>query len=469
MMFHIPTAFLVLGFLYIILPVTAWAVLSDQRSKAAMLWCSGGELFGVGVLLVGLRISLPVWVSYPLANSMMWAGILMQVMALRGVLAQPLAAMRSAILVLLALCIFEFFRVVLEDAILRFSWSVLIFTVVFLYIAYLSYRIWLTHQLKSARWLALVYFIVAIAMLIRVQTALAGLTVPDAVEQGVGSSVLTIVSGLLISIFGNFAFIGMFLERATKRGIKATAQRVRQEESTRLGEQVAQLERQRTLGVMSYSFAHEFSQPLTAILMDAHVIKACLGADPPNVKKIGETIEDVERNVSRTVKLIERIRNFIRPTQGEFESVDMKVLARDVEQLLLHDIKVEKIKFEWDFDSDDCKVYGDKVQLSQIVLNLYRNAIQAMANSDERKIFVSVSQEDQSVVLQVRDTGPGLADSVKDSIGQPFVTTKKDGLGVGLSISRTIAERHTGRLTMTNAVGGGAIAELKLPVAKRHA
>ena len=92
-----------------------------------------------------------------------------------------------------------------------------------------------------------------------------------------------------------------------------------------------------------------------------------------------------------------------------------------------------------------------------------------MANSDERKIFVSVSQEDQSVVLQVRDTGPGLADSVKDSIGQPFVTTKKDGLGVGLSISRTIAERHTGRLTMTNAVGGGAIAELKLPVAKRHA
>ena len=468
MMFHIPTAFLVLGFLYIILPVTAWAVLSDQRSKAAMLWCAGGEVLGVGLLLVGLRVFLPVWVSYPFANSMMWAGILMQVMALRGVLEQPLAVKRTVILVLLVLCAFEYFRVVLEDGILRFSWSMSIFTVVFLYIAYLSWRIWLTQQLKSARWLALVYLIVAITMFVRTQRALAGLAVPDVVVQGV-DSVLTVVSGLLISVLGNFAFVGMFLERATKGQIEATAQRVRQEESTRLGAQIAQLERQRTLGTMSYSLAHEFSQPLTAILMDAHVIKACLGADPPNVKKIGETIEDVERNVSRTVKLIERIRNFIRPTQGEFESVDMKVLARDVEQLLRHDIKVEKIKFEWDFDSDDCKVYGDKVQLSQIVLNLYRNAIQAMANSDERKIFVSVSQEDQSVVLQVRDTGPGLADSVKDSIGQPFVTTKKDGLGVGLSISRTIAERHTGRLTMTNAVGGGAIAELKLPVAKRHA
>ncbi len=468
MMFHIPTAFLVLGFLYIILPMTAWAVLSDQRSKTAMLWCVGGEVFGVGLLLIGLRVFLPVWVSYPLANSVMWTGILIQVMALRGVLSQPLAAMRTAILVLLALCIFEFFRVVLEDAILRFSWSMSIFTAVFLYIAYLSWRIGLTHQLKSARWLALVYFIVAMTMLVRTQRALAGLAVPDVVVQGV-DSVLTVVSGLLISILGNFAFVGMFLERATKGQIETTAQRVRQEESARLGEQIAQLERQRTLGTMSYSLAHEFSQPLTAILMDAHVIKTCLDADQPNVKQIGETIEDVERSASRMVKLIERVRNFIRPTQGEFENVDMKVLVRDVEQLLSHDVKVQKITFEWDFDSDDCTVYGDKVQLSQIVLNLYRNAIQAMVNSDERKIFVSVSQEDQSVVLQVRDTGTGLTDSVKDNIGQPFVTTKKDGLGVGLSISRTIAERHTGRLTMTNAVGGGAIAELKLPVAKRHA
>ncbi len=468
MMFHIPTAFLVLGFLYIILPMTAWTVLSDQRSKAAMLWCAGGELLGVGLLLIGLRVFLPVWVSYPLANGLMWTGILIQVMALRGVLEQPLAAMRMAILVLLSLCIFEFFRVVLEDATLRFSWSMSIFTVVFLYISYLSWRIWLTHQLKSARWLAPVYLIIAISTLVRAQRALAGDAVPDAVEQGVGS-VLTVVSGLLISILGNFAFVGMFLERATKGQIEATAQRVRQEENARLGEQIAQLERQRTLGTMSYSLAHEFSQPLTAISMDAHVIKTCLDADQPNVKQIGETIEDVERSVNRMVKLIERVRNFIRPTQGEFENVDMKVLVRDVEQLLFHDVKVQKIKFEWDFDADDCTVSGDKIQLSQVVLNLYRNAIQAMVNSEERKIFVTVSRDEQHVVLQVRDTGPGLADSVKDNIGQPFVTTKTEGLGVGLSISRTIAERHTGRLTMTNAVGGGAIAELNLPVANRNA
>lgn len=465
---HIPTVFLVLGFLYLIFPVTAWTVLSDQRSKAAFLWCSGGELLGVGLLLVGLRVHLPACVSYTLANGLMWTGILIQVMALRCVLARTLAVKRTVILVLTCLCVFEFFRVVLHDAILRFSWSTLIFTSVFTYISFLSWRISVIHQGKSARWLAVVYAIIAVAMFARTQRALAGIAEPNVVGQGI-DSVLTVLTGLLISILGNFAFVGMFLERATQRAIDATAQRVRQEESARLGEQIAQFERERTLGAMSYSFAHEFSQPLTAILMDTHAIKTSLACGQVNVKEISESIEDLERSANRTVELITRIRDFIRPTQGDYEYVDMKLLVRDVKRLLSHEIRIQKISFQWDFDEDACLVYGDKIQLSQIVLNLYRNAIQAMAQSDDRKIFVALSQQNKHVVLQVRDTGPGLMESVRDSVGKPFVTTKEDGLGVGLSISKRIAENHSGHLTITNAVGGGAIAELNLPLANhRH-
>ena len=466
--FHIPTVFLVLGFLYLILPMTAWIVLSEQRSNAARLWCSGGEIFGVGLLLVGLRVHLPVWVSYPLANGLMWTGILMQVMALRCVLAHTLVVKRMAILILFCICVFEFFRIVLQDAILRFSWSALIFTAVFTYISFLSWRISGIHQSRSARWLAVVYAITAVVMFTRTQRALAGIADPNVVGQGI-DSVLTVVTGLLISILGNFAFVGMFLERATQRAIDATAQRARQEESARLGEQIAQLERERTLGAMSYSFAHEFSQPLTAILMDTHAIKTSLACGQVNVKEISESIEDVERSANRTVELIARIRDFIRPTQGDYEYVDMKLLVRDVKRLLSHEIRIQKISFQWDFDEDACLVYGDKIQLSQIVLNLYRNAIQAMTESDDRKIFVALSQQNKHMVLQVRDVGPGLMESVRDSVGQPFVTTKEDGLGVGLSISKRIAENHSGHLTITNAVGGGAIAELNLPLANhRH-
>jgi C4-dicarboxylate-specific signal transduction histidine kinase len=135
----------------------------------------------------------------------------------------------------------------------------------------------------------------------------------------------------------------------------------------------------------------------------------------------------------------------------------------DVRHLLSHEVRTLNVEFEWDFDVVDCLVMGDKVQLSQIVLNVYRNAIQAMSNEKVRKINVSVEQDAKRVMLRVRDSGPGLNESLRDQVGHPFVTTKHDGLGVGLSISKTIAEMHSGSLTITNAVGGGALVELNLP------
>jgi C4-dicarboxylate-specific signal transduction histidine kinase len=124
------------------------------------------------------------------------------------------------------------------------------------------------------------------------------------------------------------------------------------------------------------------------------------------------------------------------------------------------------VSFEWDLDTANCSVHGDKVQLSQIVLNVYRNAVQAMAESEVRKIHVSLVREGQRVVMRVHDSGPGLADDMKDKVGQPFITTKTEGLGVGLSISKTIADMHRGSLTIANAVGGGALVELNLPAAE---
>jgi C4-dicarboxylate-specific signal transduction histidine kinase len=259
----------------------------------------------------------------------------------------------------------------------------------------------------------------------------------------------------------------LFIERAVKREMLATEERVRQEESARLGEQISQLERQRTIGAMSYSFAHELSQPLTAILMDTHAIKSTLAAHPLNVNDIKESIDDVERSANRTVQLVGRIRSFIRPAQGDYEDVDMKVLVHDVQHLLSHDIRANNVQFEWDFDEGACVVHGDKIQLSQIVLNVYRNAIQAMAGGDEKRISVSLAREDERVVLHVLDSGTGLDEVVKDHVGQPFVTTKREGMGVGLSISKTIAQMHSGSLSIANAVGGGALVELNLPALKR--
>jgi C4-dicarboxylate-specific signal transduction histidine kinase len=395
----------------------------------------------------------------------MWSAVLMQALALRRALELNLALKPAALLILIGLLGFEYFRLVLQTAVLRFSWSTLIFTALFSYISYLAWRIAIVNQLKSAKWLSVVYAITAITMLARTAIALLGFTEPDVVASGV-DSVLTVFTGLLISILGNFAFVGMFLERSTKGQMKAIAERARQEESARLGEQIAQLERQRTLGAMSASFAHELSQPLTAILMDAQAIKISVASGESNAKEVFESIEEIENSTQRTVQLVERIRNFIRPAQTDYEWVDFKTLLDDVAQLMAYEIRKQDIEFEFDVDVAQCGVHGDRVQLSQIVLNVYRNAMQAMEFNVSKKVFVSLENSDGRVVLRVRDTGPGVSVEMKSMVGEPFVTSKEDGLGVGLSISKTIAEMHSGSLTISNAVDGGAIVELNLPAAK---
>ena len=459
---HIPTLYLVIGFLYLVLPALVWLVLAQESSETARLWCLGGGVLALGLLLIGARATVSPWLSYPLANVLSWIGILMQAFALRRALDRswPIAGMVWVIL--LWLCIFEYFRLVVQSTAWRFAWSTLFFVLMFSYIAHLAWRISNVFSLKTGRWLCFVYALAALILAIRLVRVLGEWSEADAVAQGL-DSILAAAIGILISVVGSFTFVSMFLERANKKELEATEQRVRQEESVRLGEQIAQLDRQRALGEMSYSFAHELSQPLTAILMDTHTIKNCLNSASINRELMRESVLAIERQATRTAQLIDRIRHLVRPSLDDYERVDMKALVQDVHELLRHEIRTQKIQFEWAFDMEPCLVVGDKIQLSQIILNVYRNALQALAQSPVRCIYVSVDRQGQRVVVRVRDTGPGLSESIKLRIGEPFVTSKAEGLGVGLSISKAIAERHSANLTITNAVDGGALVELNLP------
>lgn len=466
-MYHIPTAYLIIGLLYLFLPIVSWFALRQQESYTAKLWCWGGGTLAIGLLLIAARSSVSPWLSYPVANVFAWVGILMQAMALRHALQRTWRNGYLFLLVFVWLAVFEYFRIVLLSPELRFAWSMLFFVAVFFYIAYLAWLIAKIHDLKNGRWLALVYVLTAFMLWLRICRVLLDLSEPDAVAQGV-DSVLTVISGLLISVIGSFTFVSLFLERAAKREVQAAEQRAHQEESQRLGEQIAQLERQRTLGLMSSSFAHELSQPLTAILMDAQAIKSSLGEGSVNSHEVLKSVQEIEKSTNRTVKLVERIREFIRPSRTSYAVIDMKNLLQDVAELLAYDIRVQKIQFKFSGGDVPCLVFGDRVQLSQIVMNVYRNAFQAMVDSRRKLVHVTLTHLDERIVLRVHDSGQGVLDALKDSVGQPFVTSKHDGLGVGLSISKAIAQMHNGSLSISNAAGGGAVVELNLPALNQN-
>lgn len=463
MVVHVPTIYLFVGALYLLLPATVWLVLSGQRSSAALYWCLGGEFVGVGLVLFGLRSSLPGWATYSLGNYTVWAGNLLLIYAVGEMLSYRFSRRWFVAAWVAFALVFEFFRLVLQSPELRFLWTSTLIVSMMGVLGYLSSQLGRIEGVRSARWLSRTYWTGVLILLVRIyRVEFMGAT-PEAIG-GELDSVLIVSAGLVTALFGNFAFVAVFLERASHRLLQVSQAQARQQEADRLGEQIAQLERQRTLGAMSASFAHELSQPLTAILMDAQNVKLALQDGTINTAEAQRSVNEIESSANRVVALVNRIRNFIRPSPLTRETVDMQELAKEVPELLMHDIRREGVALDFDFEAGNWVIQGDRVQLSQILFNVYRNAIQAMAQSVHKKIRVIGELAAEQVVIRIQDTGPGLSDDVKGKVGTPFITSKLDGLGVGFSISKAIAENHGGHLSISNAQGSGAVVELSLPI-----
>lgn len=135
----------------------------------------------------------------------------------------------------------------------------------------------------------------------------------------------------------------------------------------------------------------------------------------------------------------------------------------DVASIVSYEARAYGVTFQYDVPAE-LYVWCDRVEISQIVLNVYRNAIEAMQTSPERVLYITMKPESRQAVIQFKDTGVGITDAVKDHLGNAFFTTKDTGLGVGLSISKAIADKHGGSLTIDNSAEGGAVVTLRLPI-----
>ena len=234
-------------------------------------------------------------------------------------------------------------------------------------------------------------------------------------------------------------------------------------ESRQLTAQIAQLDRQRSLGEMSASLSHELNQPLTAILTNAQVAQRGLKARRFEAEQISDFLDKIIFNTRRAGEIIEKIRNFIRPAEAAHIPVDLNRLAGDILDLAGTEADEHKVIIVFAPITGPVWVKGDATQLSQVLLNIYRNAIEALHESPRREIHVRLMQVGDRVTLSVCDTGPGLAPEMLGKAGTPFQTTKASGLGLGLSIGRSIIAQHNGTLTIGNAGGGGVCVDIGLP------
>jgi signal transduction histidine kinase len=218
--------------------------------------------------------------------------------------------------------------------------------------------------------------------------------------------------------------------------------------------------------VLTASIAHEVNQPLSGIITNAGTCLRMLDANPPDLAGARETARRTIRDGNRASDVIARLRALFSKKEFTFEWLDLNEVTREVIALALSDLQRNRVALQSELAEDLPTITGDRIQLQQVILNLLRNASDAMVGVHDRprQLLIKTRREDgDRVRVSVRDAGVGVAPRTMNKLFDAFYTTKSDGMGIGLSVSRSIIEGHQGRLWAESNDGPGATFSFSIP------
>jgi two-component system sensor kinase FixL len=228
--------------------------------------------------------------------------------------------------------------------------------------------------------------------------------------------------------------------------------------------ELAQFNRLSTVRELTASLAHELNQPLTGILANAQVAGRILSGGPADTAELREMLADIVSDVQRAGETIQRIRKVLRKSDIENVPLDLNSIVVDVVRALKSDANIRNLRIELNLWPGTLDVIGNHVELKQVIKNLLMNAMDAMAAADHLEPIVVTSElSDERVHVAIQDQGEGVPPNVAQQIFEPFYTTKPTGIGMGLSVARSIVEAHGGSIWTTRTAGRGALFEFTLP------
>lgn len=455
------TAYLVAGILYLVMPLAAWLFMGSGRTWAANLWCLGSLLLGVGSLMLALRADWPLWLKFGVTNGLFGVGNLLHVCALQKELQQKTTWLVCGVILVVMLAVQEYCLHVLNSPMLRFSWILFSLSALLAWTCWLAFRLYREEASPSAGWLAVVYAFGSLAIFSRSVRVLAGWAPPSVGSLNI-DSVISAISLFVMAVFGSVAFLGLYLERSSKRDLAAAAEREQQQASQLFAIELARLDRQRIMGEMAAALAHELSQPLTAANVQTGLLQREVLTDPAYSLTLAQSIQT---HIDRSVHILNGIRKFIRSEEPEFKPVNVLLVLHEVLKLIPSALKTQGVEIVVRPNQHTPWILGDFVQLSQVVVNLLRNAIQARRDHEPLQLVIDVAVVGERMHLTMEDNGSGFSEEILAHVGVAFNTTKPDGMGVGIAISRRIVELHGGTLTLRNRMDQqGAHVRVDLPV-----
>ena len=238
-------------------------------------------------------------------------------------------------------------------------------------------------------------------------------------------------------------------------------------EAARQRHDLAHLARVTTLGELSSSLAHELTHPLASILSNAQAAQRFLAGDDVDLKEVSEILNDIVTEDERAGEVIHRLRSLLKKGEPQkYCDVNLNEVVQDVLKLVRNDLINQNVTADTDLAQNLPSIIGDRVQLQQVLLNLVLNACEAMADcaSSERQLFIASKLEKSAVQVSVTDRGGGIPEKKIEQVFERFFTTKKEGMGLGLSICRSIIDAHEGKIWATNNADCGATFYFSLPI-----
>lgn len=460
------TTFLIAGALYIVMPAVTWLTLHRHDARGAALWCGGGLLFGLGLTLVGMRDGTPFDdLTMPLSCLALAVGMLLRLDVLRQAEARQFKLRWLVGLSVVHTGIYELLRQMPSTGIAHVVWAQSVLCLLLVLLAHAAWKLGRQESIPAAGWISHAYGLAALFIGLRLLAVVAGVAPANPVTQSPAGQLVALVS-VLTSVFSNIGFLGIYLERGVRQRLQWEADQARRAENTRLLRQFEQLDRQRGLGRLASSMAHELGQPLTFLQLHAERMQLEASLAPPDAVRLQQDLQEILDQTTLAADILARMRQFSHTRPGPMQNVELQDLVRDALTLMKDWLQHENVQVQQRVEkaSGPLTVHVDPVAITQIVLNLVRNAAQAMQGAPQREITITLAGDADGVRLGMEDHGPGFSAEALEKASRQTFSTKTDGMGLGLSIVRIITDQHGGRLQLGNT-GHGARVELWLPAA----
>jgi signal transduction histidine kinase len=461
MMLNNTTMLFVVMTIFVVLPLVVWLTLYNHHNHAVRFWCAGGLLASLGLLLMAVRSHVPVWLTYHMANACLIFVFVLWAQGMRVMRRVGLPWWGLLFLFAAGLLYYSSLYAWAPSNMRGVGMRVLLAVMA----AWVAWESWLAaRQLKTANAYPIsgAMAVLSAVMLVQVLLTGGGGSVPSPFSNTWNASALA-AAALLTAMVTHFSFVGMTIDLALRKELKERSEAMSLQHAGLLDTQLMDIERQRRMMLVSGAMAHELNQPLTVALTNAQLMQRLVASGKMVSDTLAELLQKMTLGVERAASILHRIREIQPHTDNVLqpETLDLAELANQALEHLKHDVHKQSINVRIVNPEEPLWCYVDALSTSQVLVNLLRNAIQAMDSQTEKTMLINCQGTADRVWVEIADTGPGLPKHIEAQWGQAFLTTREEGLGLGLSISRTLVQQMGGVLELRNRHQAfGAVATL---------